>query len=105
MIRTVTVHGWHPVMASWLVLMCVSAWGAEPETPWPAEVPGFVAPKSGEHPRLFFQPRLRCRGPRHRHRPGRASGRQLETRGTGNSNGRRLAVPDPDPGQGAAAED
>ena len=33
--------------------------------PWPAEVKGFTAPKSGEHPRLFFRradlPKLRAR--------------------------------------------
>jgi len=25
------------------------------QTPWPADVPGFVPPKAGEHPRLFFR--------------------------------------------------
>jgi len=25
------------------------------ESPWPADVPGWVAPKPGEHPRLLFR--------------------------------------------------
>lgn len=50
-----------------LVAFCVAAcaaWAAAPK-PWPSPVPGFAAPKPGEHPRLFFRrsdlPKLRAR--------------------------------------------
>ena len=53
MTRAASVCYRHVGVVLWLIL--ASAPLAEPETPWPANVPGFVAPKSGEHPRLFFR--------------------------------------------------
>lgn len=47
------------------ILAARAAEGAEPEKPWPADVPGHIPPKPGEHPRLFFRkadiPKLRER--------------------------------------------
>lgn len=40
-----------------IATLCPSATAADPkeETPWPAAIKDFVAPKGGEHPRLFFR--------------------------------------------------
>ncbi len=38
-----------------LFLLCLCLNSPAQDAPWPLEVPGFVAPASGEHPRLFFR--------------------------------------------------
>src|SRR5689334_4976730 len=42
-----------PLVAGLLLLHAAPGAGTEPD--WPADVPGWVKPKPGEHPRLLFR--------------------------------------------------